>query len=176
MKYINHKLIGFVVTASMLASCVDKYDFDIPVEKPAEVENSEYLASFDVLKSYIGENSSFALAANLSVEEFMSQELAYSTLISNFNAVDINGSFAPADMVDDNGSEYDFGNMQTIAFLAGEAGVSLYGTTLCSNQNQRKAYYESLIAPVVTTGRKSNVLKKERNLRKLLHLFQSLKR
>lgn len=150
MKYINHKLIGFVVTASMLASCVDKYDFDIPVEKPAEVENSEYLASFDVLKSYIGENSSFALAANLSAEEFMSQELAYSTLISNFNAVDINGSFAPADMVDDNGSEYDFGDMQTIAFLAGEAGVSLYGTTLCSNQNQRKAYYESLIAPVVT--------------------------
>ena len=150
MKYINHKLIGFVVTASMLASCVDKYDFDIPVEKPAEVENSEYLASFDVLKSYIGENSSFALAANLPAEEFMSQELAYSTLISNFNAVDINGSFAPADMVDDNGSEYDFGDMQTIAFLAGEAGVSLYGTTLCSNQNQRKAYYESLIAPVVT--------------------------
>ncbi len=150
MKYINHKLIGFVATASILASCVDKYDFEVPVEKPAEVENSEYLASFGVLKSYLGENSSFALAANLSAGEFMAQELAYSTLISNFNAVDINGSFMPADMVDDSESDYDFSDMQTIAFLAGEAGVSLYGNTLCSDQNQRKAYYESLIEPVVT--------------------------
>ena len=61
MKYINHKLIGLAVAAALFTSCVDEYECNLQVEKPEEVAGSEYLATFDVLKSYINraENSPF---------------------------------------------------------------------------------------------------------------------
>lgn len=53
MKYINHKLIGLAVATALFTACVDEYECNLQVEKPEEVAGSEYLATFDVLKSYI---------------------------------------------------------------------------------------------------------------------------
>ena len=53
MKYFNHKIIGIAMMCATVMACTDKYDYNLQVEKPEEVANSEYLASFDLLKSYI---------------------------------------------------------------------------------------------------------------------------
>ena len=113
MKYINHKLIGLAVAAALFTSCVDEYECNLQVEKPEEVAGSEYLATFDVLKSYINraENSPFKFTANLNPNDFVAHEVAYSTIMNNFDGIDVGSTtYMPATAVDDQGA-YNFGDM-----------------------------------------------------------------
>lgn len=148
MKYLNHKLIGLVTLAASIVACTDEYDCNLQVEKPEDVAVNEYLASFDVLKSYINRTASpsFKFTANMAATDFTAKETAYSTILTNFDGLDIGNSYMPASATDGN---YDFGGMQLVADAAREAGVTLYGGTLCSNQGQCATYYNQLIEPVV---------------------------
>ena len=150
MKYINHKFIGLAVAAALFTSCVDEYECNLQVEKPEEVAGSEYLATFDVLKSYISraENAPFKLTANMAPADFNAHEIAYSTLLTNFDGLDVGGAYMPATSADDQGA-YNFGDMATIADAAQTAGVTLYGGTLASYQGQRAAYYAEQFEPTV---------------------------
>ncbi len=147
MKYISNKIIVLALAATTAVSCTDTYDCNLPLEKPEEVANSEYLSTFNLLKSYVGSGSSFKLAANMSSSLFTKKDIAYSTLLANFHAVDVNGSFTPLStlQVDDT---YDFLGMKTVTDLAAKSGITLYGGSLCSNQGQRAAYYNKLIEPI----------------------------
>ncbi|MDL2291796.1 hypothetical protein LJB80_01435 [Bacteroides sp. OttesenSCG-928-F21] len=147
MKYFKHKLIGFVMMAIAIMSCTDDYNCDLQVEKPEDVAFNEYLNQFDLLKSYVDRSTGFQLAANLPASEFVKKNNAYSTLLTNFDAVDIYGSFTPLNTL--SVDEYDFGAMETVATTAAEAGVTLYGGALCSNQGQRTEYYNKLLEPIV---------------------------
>lgn len=147
MKYINNKIIFLVLVATVVVSCKDEYACHLPLEKPEEVANSEYLSTFDLLKSYVNSNSSFKLAANMSASLLAKKDIAYSTLLANFNAVDVNGSFTPLNTLKVDGT-YDFGGMQSVTDLAAGAGIALYGGSLCSDQGQRAAYYNKLIEPI----------------------------
>lgn len=148
MKYLNHKLIGMVMLGLTISACTDEYDCSNEVEKPEEVAVSEYLSSFDVLKSYINREaeSPFKLMANMSASDFTAHETAYGTLVTNFDGLDIGKSFMPANNAD---GEYDFSGMKLVADAAKEANVTLFGGTLCSNQEQTASYYQQLIEPVV---------------------------
>lgn len=148
MKYFNHKLIGMAMLGLTISACTDEYDCNNKVEKPEEVAVNEYLSSFDVLKSYITKDaeSPFKLMANMSASDFTAHETAYGTLITNFDGLDIGKSFMPANNTDGN---YDFSGMQLVADAAKEANVTLFGGTLCSNQEQTASYYQQLIEPIV---------------------------
>lgn len=148
MKYLNHKLIGFTMLGLTISACTDEYDCNNVVEKPEKVAVNEYLESFDVLKSYISRDaeSPFKLMANMSASDFTSHEVAYSTVVTNFDGLDIGKSFMPANTADGN---YDFSGMQLVTDAAKEANVTLYGGTLCSNQEQTANYYQQLIEPIV---------------------------
>lgn len=148
MKYFNHKLIGMVILGLTISACTDEYDCNNKVEKPEEVAVNEYLSSFDVLKSYITKDaeSPFKLMANMSASDFTAHETAYGTLITNFDGLDIGKSFMPVNNADGN---YDFSGMQLVADAAKEANVTLFGGTLCSNQEQTASYYQQLIEPIV---------------------------
>lgn len=150
MKHIHSMLTGFAMLAVLSTSCVDEYVCDLQVEKPEEVAGSEYLATFDVLKSYISraENEPFRLAANMAPTDFTAHEIAYSTLLTNFDGLDIGSTYMPATSADDQGV-YDFSGMTTIANAAQTAGVTLYGGTLASYQGQRAAYYAEQFEPTV---------------------------
>lgn len=150
MKYLNNKLIGLAMLGMTAMACTDEYNCNLQVEKPEDVAVNEYLASFDLLKSYIsrGTDSPFKLTANMASTDFVAKEIAYSTILNNFDGLDIGGSFAPITSVKEDDT-YDFGGMQLVADAAQEAGVTLYGGTLCSNQEQRAAYYDELIQPEI---------------------------
>lgn len=151
MRYLNHKLVGLALMGAAVVACTDEYDCNLQVEKPEEVANSEYLASFDVLKSYIsrgGADDPFRLMVNMTSTDFMKKDIAYSTVLNNFDGIDIGSSFTPINSLKDDGS-YDFGNMQLLADAVAETDLTLYGGALCSNQGQRAAYYNGLIQPVI---------------------------
>lgn len=150
MKYFNHKLISLAMIGVAVMACTDEYDCNLRVEKPEEVANSEYLASFDLLKSYINRDagSPFQFMANMSPTDFLKKDIGYSTILSNFDGIDIGSSFTPVNSVKEDGS-YDFGRMQLVADAAQEAAITLYSGTLCSNQGQRAAYYNELIQPII---------------------------
>ena len=148
MKYINNKIIAFTLIAASIMSCTDEYDCQLQVEKPQNAAINEYLAQFDLLKSYIDRSGTpFQLAVNVPGSEFVKKEIAFSTVFTNFDAVDMNGSYDPLNALKEDGT-YNFGGMQTAADVAAEAGVTLYGGVLCSNQGQRAAYYNKLIEPI----------------------------
>ena len=90
MKYINKIALCALLVACV--SCVDQYDATITMpEKPTDVATQEYLNTFDLLKSYINRNvnSPFRLAAIVSPADFQAKGLAYSTLVNNFEGIDI---------------------------------------------------------------------------------------
>lgn len=151
MKYINHKLIGLAVAAALFTSCVDEYECNLQVEKPEEVAGSEYLATFDVLKSYINraENSPFKFTANLNPNDFVAHEVAYSTIMNNFDGIDVGSTtYMPATAIDDQGA-YNFGDMSTLADALAGTGVTAYGGTLASYQGQRASYYAEQFEPTI---------------------------
>ena len=150
MKYFNHKIIGIAMMCVTVMACTDKYDCNLQVEKPEEVANSEYLASFDLLKSYITRDagSPFKFTANLSSTDFLKKDIAYSTILSNFDGVDIGGSFTTSNSLKEDGS-YDFGGMQLVFDAIKGTDITVYGGTLCSNQEQCTAYYNELIQPII---------------------------
>ena len=148
MKYINNKIIAFTLIVASIMSCTDEYNCQLQVEKPQNAAINEYLAQFDLLKSYIDRSGTpFQLAVNVPGSEFVKKEIAFSTVFTNFDAVDMNGSYDPLNTLKEDGT-YNFGGMQTAADVAAEAGVTLYGGVLCSNQGQRAAYYNKLIEPI----------------------------
>lgn len=149
MRNIN-KILAIIFSIA-LVSCVDKDVVGIPVpEKPTGVATQEYLNSFDILKSYINHstNSPFRLAASLSATDFAAGDLAYSTLVSNFEGVDINSSCIPVNMLGNDGA-YDFNSIKSAGTAALNAGITVYGGALCSNQGQPAAYLNELIAPEI---------------------------
>lgn len=148
MKYINNKIIAFTFIAASTMSCTDEFKNRLELEKPQDLAMSEYLSQFDLLKSYINRDGTpFQLAAGIPVSEFVKKDIGYSTLLTNFDAVDLNGSYDPITALNTEGV-YNFGDMQTAVEIAAKAGMTLYGGSLCSNQGQRAAYYNKLIEPI----------------------------
>ena len=148
MKYINNKIIAFTFIAASTMSCTDEFKNRLELEKPQDLAMSEYLSQFDLLKSYINRDGTpFQLAAGIPVSEFVKKDIGYSTLLTNFDAIDLNGSYDPITALNTEGV-YNFGDMQTAVEIAAKAGMTLYGGSLCSNQGQRAAYYNALIAPI----------------------------
>lgn len=149
MKYINSKIIAFIGITILTMSCVDDYEYRVHVDKPQDVALSEYLNQFDLLKTYINRNGTpFQLAAVISGSEFSKKEIAYSTIITNFDAVDISGSYDPLSTLQVDGT-YNFGGMQTATNAAAQGGIEIYGGALCSEQGQRAEYYNNLLKPLV---------------------------
>ncbi|MCD8292198.1 MAG: endo-1,4-beta-xylanase [Prevotellaceae bacterium] len=149
MKYIN-KLAVCAFSLACVA-CIDEYDVTIDTpEKPTDVATQEYLNYFDVLKSYIVREagSPFILATTMAPGDFEAKKLAYSTMINNFEGIDVNGAYTPADMID-SGGDYDFSDVKTLGQAAADDGVTVYGGALCSNQGQPATYLNGLIADEV---------------------------
>lgn len=147
MKCFN-KIVLYVFSMTC-AACVDEYNVTVGIpDKPTDVATQEYLNSYDVLKSYIvrDENSPFELATFVFPVDFQAQKLAYSTILENFDAIDLHGAFIPVNMQDDSGA-YDFSEINAIGNIAHNAGVTVYGGILYSNQGQPATYLNKLIEP-----------------------------
>ena len=148
MKYINSKIPMLTLLLASASACTDSYDCSFELEKPEEVAYDEYLSKYKVLKAYVNtESENFSFGVNMTPEKFAQKDVAYRTLLANFNAIDINGVFTPLTALQDDGS-YNFNEMMSATNQIAQQGIDIYGGVLCSNQGQRTAYYNTLIEPV----------------------------
>ncbi len=131
----------------MAYSCVDDTTQLFNVEKPASIEQMEYLNEYDALKTYIDRsaNPNFKLGAGVTVSDYIKQGLTYRAINSNFDRVTAGNAMKYASIVKDDGS-MDFGQVVQFVTAAQAAGTEIYGHTLLWHAQQNKKYLNSLIA------------------------------
>ena len=150
MKRINYKLAMVFLVISVLTSCTDSFDCVLEnLEKPDEMAVSEELNKYDLLKSYISSSTpSFLLGVKATPADFAKRDIVYSTIVTNFNSVDLSGSLTPVGSFAN--EAYDLASLQSTATVASNAPstVIVYGGDLISDQNQRASYLNDLLKPV----------------------------
>lgn len=154
MKKNYFTIAGLGITILFLmASCGDYLRPEFEVEKPESLEALEYLKDYDLLKSYIDRdaNPSFKLGSGVSVSDYSEQGLVYGMISSNFDEVTAGYQMKHGALVQEDGS-IDFTPVIDFIAAAEEAGVTIYGHTLCWHANQNAEYLNSTIAPTIIPG------------------------
>lgn len=141
-------ILGVIFLLLVFAnSCVDDTSQLFNVEKPASVEQMEYLNDYEALKTYIDRSAHphFRLGAGVTVSDYINQGLTYRAINSNFDRVTAGNAMKYGSVVKDDGS-MDFGQVVQFVGAAKAAGTEIYGHTLVWHAQQNKKYLESIIA------------------------------
>lgn len=128
-------------------SCVDDTIQLLNVEKPASIEQLEYLNDYDELKTYIDRSAypNFKLGAGVTVSDYIKQGLTYRVINSNFDRVTAGNAMKYGSVVKDDGS-MDFGQVVQFVNVAKAAGIEIYGHTLLWHAQQNNKYLNKIIA------------------------------
>lgn len=131
----------------MMAGCADTTIDYYPVEKPQSIADYEYLNAYGPLKSYIDRSAhpGFLLGTGVSAYEYINKGLVYRITNANFDQMTAGNAMKYASVVNDKG-EMDFSTVSAFVDAAEEAGMSIYGHTLCWHAQQNTKYLNGLIA------------------------------
>lgn len=146
----------YISSLSMLlimAACADEQIAEFKVEKPANIEQYEYLNSYDVLKTYVNRaaNPGFKLGIALSANDFTAGGQVHSLAVSNFDEMTAGNEMKYASCVADDGT-MNFYNVTKFVNEAKNAGMTIYGHTLGWHSQQNMKYLNSLIADKEVEG------------------------
>lgn len=149
----SKKLLISVIALAVLTSCADDSNLLFKANKPANLEELEYLKEYDVLKSYVDRSASpdFKLGAAISVSDFIKRETEYSMVVSNFDEVVAGWEMKHGAVVQDDGS-LSLANVKSFIATAQAADIAIYGHTLCWHANQNAKYLNGTIAPTIVPG------------------------
>ncbi|WP_321479797.1 endo-1,4-beta-xylanase [uncultured Bacteroides sp.] len=140
-------LLMSVIASSLLISCADNNVLDYSTEKPAKLVEYEYLNSYDALKTYVDRdaNPNFKLGSGVGVSDFLKGELVHSLACTNYDELTAGNAMKYGSVVKNNGA---MSFLQVAKFVAAakEAGVSIYGHTLCWHAQQNVTYLNSLVS------------------------------
>lgn len=148
MKKINYILGCTLFSAAVLTtSCVDDSLFDFPVDKPAVLEQLEYLNDYDFLKSYVNRETdpNFKLGGAIEAEDYIKKGLVYRLANANFDEITAGNAMKYASVVGNDGS-MNFSTVSAFVKAAKEAGTTVYGHTLAWHSQQNTKYLNSLLA------------------------------
>lgn len=137
----------------LMAACADEQIAEFKVEKPANIEQYEYLNSYDVLKTYVNRaaNPGFKLGIALSANDFTAGGQVHSLAVSNFDEMTAGNEMKYASCVADDGT-MNFYNVTNFVNEAKAAGMTIYGHTLGWHSQQNNKYLNSLIADKEVVG------------------------
>ena len=147
MKF-NNKYFLALAPALLMTSCADYLDTtNYLVEQPASDARLAYLDEYKPLKEYVNRSAhpSFLLGTGVSAEEFIKGEGVYLLTKSNFDMVTAGNAMKYASVVGDNG-DMNFGTVRDFVAAAQNAGLEVYGHTLCWHSQQNVKYLSSLLA------------------------------
>ncbi len=153
MKHLN-KLISVALGLVMLTSCADNEVLSFMVTQPDSLANLNYLQKYDVLKNYVdrAENPNFKLGVGVNTSSFDTQDALYQIAKTNFDEVTAGYEMKHGAVVQSSG-DIDTSTVKGFLLSAQEAGLSVYGHTLCWHSNQNATFLNKLIEPtVVVTG------------------------
>lgn len=101
MKKIHNILLASAAASMLLTSCVEDFDTSYPAgEKPENVAMDDLTRGYEVLKNYTG----MKLGANLTIADLKAANTSFSTVLANFNEVNVADGFSHAAMVADDGT------------------------------------------------------------------------
>ena len=90
----------------LMAACADEQIAEFKVEKPANIEQYEYLNAYDALKTYVDRtaNPNFKLGIALGANDFVAGGQVHSLAISNFDEMTAGNEMKYASCVSDDGT------------------------------------------------------------------------
>lgn len=101
MKKIHNILLASAAATMLLTGCVEDFDTSYPAgEKPESVAMDDLTRGYEVLKNYTG----MKLGANLTIADLKAANTSFSTVLANFNEVNVVDGFSHAAVVADDGS------------------------------------------------------------------------
>lgn len=101
MKKIHNILLASAAATLLLTGCVEDFDTSYPAgEKPESVAMDDLTRGYEVLKNYTG----LKLGANLTIADLQAANTSFSTVLANFNEVNVADGFSHAAVVADDGS------------------------------------------------------------------------
>lgn len=101
MKKIHNILLASAAASMLLTGCVEDFDTSYPAgDKPQSVVMDDLTRGYDVLKNYTG----MKLGANLTIADLKAANTSFSTVLANFNEVNVADGFSHAAVVADDGS------------------------------------------------------------------------
>ena len=101
MKKIHNILLASAAASMLLTGCVEDFDTSYAAgEKPESVAMDDLTRGYDVLKNYTG----MKLGANLTIADLKAANTSFSTVLANFNEVNVVDGFSHAAVVADDGT------------------------------------------------------------------------
>lgn len=142
-----------VAAIAMAASCSKYEPLGYEVDKPESVVLQEGIDSYDALLSYINLSAhpNFKLGAALSLSTYVNKSVMYRLANRNFNEIVMGWEMKHGGVVQPNGS-LALDNVANLMEKAKEAGMPVFGHTLCWHANQNASYLNGLIAPLRVTA------------------------
>ena len=101
MKKIHNILLASAAASMLLTGCVEDFDTSYAAgEKPESVVMDDLTRGYEVLKNYTG----MKLGANLTIADLKAANTNFSTVLANFNEVNVADGFSHAAVVADDGT------------------------------------------------------------------------
>lgn len=101
MKKIHNILLASAAASMLLTGCVEDFDTSYPAGvKPESVAMDDLTRGYEVLKNYTG----MKLGANLTIADLKAANTSFSTVLANFNEVNVADGFSHAALVADDGT------------------------------------------------------------------------
>lgn len=101
MKKIHNILLASAAATLLLTGCVEDFDTSYPAgDKPESVAMADLTRGYEVLKNYTG----MKLGANLTIADLKAANTSFSTVLANFNEVNVADGFSHAAVVADDGT------------------------------------------------------------------------
>lgn len=101
MKIIHNILLASVAASMLLTGCAEDFDTSYAAgEKPESVAMDDLTRGYEVLKNYTG----MKLGANLTIADLKAANTNFSTVLANFNEVNVVDGFSHAAVVADDGT------------------------------------------------------------------------
>lgn len=147
MKF-NNKYFLALAPALLMTSCADYFDTaNYLVEQPETDARLAYLDEYKPMKEYVNRSAhpGFLLGTGVNAGEFIKGEGVYLLTKSNFDMVTAGNAMKYASCVNDKG-EMNFGTVRDFVAAAENAGLQVYGHTLCWHSQQNIKYLNSLLA------------------------------
>lgn len=145
---LNKKYFLALAPALLMTSCADYFDTaNYLVEQPESDARLAYLDEYKPMKEYVNRSAhpGFLLGTGVNAEEFIKGEGVYLLTKSNFDMITAGNAMKYSSVVKDNG-DMDFGTVRDFVSAAENAGLQVYGHTLCWHSQQNVKYLNSLLA------------------------------
>lgn len=146
MKFNNKYLLGLALLP-MMTGCADYLDTNnFIVEKPATTAQYEYLNEYKPIKEYITRaNPNFKIGCAVEADEYLKRGAVYLLTNSNFEIVTAGNAMKYGSVVGDDGT-MNFSTVSSFVDAATDAGLEVYGHTLCWHSQQNVKWLNTLLA------------------------------